>query len=226
MRTFFLYKYYKIILIQSIFFVLIPSSFLYSQDENKLFYQNIEPRIFAGASQWLYEQHLPYVYHHGYSFLINKPINEFGISYSYHLNEDFVIYPYIGYSDLVIYCVEDNSGPNYTSYAYFSSFIAGGSFYYKLNHWNLGVCIYGKKILSVNNWKSSETTKFGTSTTNEDITSEYGSIYYLTGFSIMYSLGHFNFLAESRFNILGDGTFSYNATEHINEYLLGIGYHL
>jgi hypothetical protein len=188
---------------------LLSPLFSLSQNDDINFYKHIEPRIYIGVSQWLGGSNN--------RFDIKNPAYEFGITYSFSLPNNFVLYPYIGYNSITI-----NNGIYYQALEKFETIIAGTSIYYKLNRWNFGVSIYGKDILDVlvgsehnTHWENANSF-------------EYWSTYYLGGLTVLYSFSHFNLIAEARFNLFGMHytIIPYTGTIHINEYMIGIGYHL
>jgi len=196
-------------------------SFSQNADDLKV-YQHIEPRMFIGASQW-YAPNTS-------RFDIINPSYEFGITYSFSLPNNFVLYPYIGYSIVTINNTEPGNNPSFIALERFQSLIGGASLYYKLNKWSFGVGFYGKNIFEVYQGLGDKYHQFGWDRMDNIIM--FSRDYYLGGLSVLYSFPHFNIIAEARFNpsgiyeTLGPGIPYGSATIHINEYLIGVGYHL
>lgn len=179
-------------------------NFAFSQSSIK-FYQRIEPQLLLGFGQLINNQ-----YHH---LATNRISLETKISYTVDLNDNFIFKPFIGYSS--ISTSTSSSSANHDSY---QSFTAGSAIDLKKQQWKFGLGVKGNKLLKVIYSIDGNKSK-------ADLSAFFYKIFYQGGLNCCFSFSHFNILAEVWISFTEIQS-SFFEPLRINEYLIGIGYHI
>jgi len=198
----------KIIILSSLLFLVLSHFHAFCQSEKSII-ECFEPHLFIGQSYWVNKD----------TNVIDRkrPSYQIDLSYSVNLNNKTQLHPYIGYSKIIF-----SNGENGIGFLKFYSLVAGSTITYKISNLRIGIDLDGNMIIKA---EEEFTDLRGVI---DDETFAWYHLFYNAGITLEYSFSHLSILALARFPLSGIKSIYANNTEslRINEYLIGVGYHL